>query len=140
MIVCSNFAMTWDYGGATELVLLTVGQEIDGDLEFPWEQTIEERRVIEGSGTEPLPRGLVKGSLTFTAYKTHASDAAARAYIHSHRAEIHARRALRKTLGVAWFEGSQNYPNAVFVSANGRMSVDPDVARTAFTYTLAFPS
>lgn len=140
MSVLSNYAMTWDIGGATELVLLTVGQEIDAELEFPWEQAHEDRRPVEGSGTDPLPRSLVSGSISFTAYKEHANDAAARQYVHDHRAEIHARRGLRKSVIVGWYGGSATYANAMLKSHVPRMAVDPEVAKTAHTYTILFPS
>lgn len=140
MSVFSNWTITWDPSGGTELVLLDEDHEMDAELEFPWEQVIEERQVIEGTGTEPLPRGLVKGSLTFTVFRDHADDAAARTYLLGHRTAIDALKSLRKTLSIEWDGGSKSFANAVFVSAVPRMVVEPDVARTAFTYTLAFPS
>jgi hypothetical protein len=138
-MICSNWTITFDPAG-TPLVLLAIDQEMDGELEFPWEQAIEERRVIEGGTTEPLPRSWVKGALTFTAYKEHADDLTARAYLLSHRVAISALKGLRKTLRITPAGGSNtDISNAVFAAINPRMSVDPDVARTAVTYTLRMP-
>lgn len=139
MPVTSNWTVTWD--PASPLALLAVGQEMEGELEMPWEQEHEDRKVIEGDHTEPLPRSWVKGSLTFTAWKEHASDAAARDYLRTHRAVIHALRGLRKTLRITPTGGTNDdKPNTMIKSARGRMLIDPEnVARTAFTYTFLGP-
>lgn len=138
-MICSNWTITWDPTG-TPLVLLDVGQDMGEELDFPWEQAIEERRVIEGATTEPLPRKWAKGSLTFTAYKEHADDLTARAYLLSHRTAIAALAGLRKTLRITPAGGSAtNISNAVIQSVQPRMSVDADVARTAVTYKILFP-
>ena len=138
-MICSNWTITWDPAG-TPLVLLATGQDMADELEFPWEQAYEERQLIEGTVTEPLPRSLVKGSLSFGVYKEHADDLTARAYLLSHRAAISNLKGLRKTLRITPAGGSNtDIANAVFASINPRMSVDADVARTAVTYVLRFP-
>jgi hypothetical protein len=138
-MIRSNWAITWDPAG-TPLALLAVGQDMGEELEFPWEQAVEERRVVEGGTTEPLPRQWVKGALTFTAYVEHADDLTARAYLLSHRAAISALKGLRKTLRITPSGGSNtDISNAVIQSAVPRMSVDADLARTAVTYKLLFP-
>ncbi len=139
-MICSNWTITWDPAG-TPLVLLAIDQEMDGELEIPWEQEHEDRKLIEGDHTEPLPRSWVKGSLTFTAYKEHADNAAARDYLRTHRAVIHALRGLRKTLRITPDGGTNdNKANTMIKSINPRMFVTEEAkAMTAVTYTFLGP-
>ncbi len=140
MSVISNWKITWDPGG-TPLVLLDHGQEMEGELDLPWEQEHVDRQVIEGTYTEPLPRSWVKGGLVFTAWKEHADDLTARAYILSHRlTTIHGLRGLRKTLRITPLGGGNtDLANTIIKSAPGRMVIVDHVAMTAFTYTLLGP-
>ncbi len=141
-MISSFWSIVWDSGGATQWQVLNYGWDIGDELEWPWEQEHEDRQVVEGAGTEPLPRSLARGSLTLTYFKEHASQADAMDYILSHRAAMDGLRGLRKSLTITPKSGAATVTiaNAMLKSANGRMSVDPDVARTAFTYTFLFPS
>lgn len=140
MSVLSNWKITWDPASAAA-VFLDYAQEMDAELDFPWSQEHEERKVIEGDFTEPLPRGWVSGSITFTAWKEHANDLAAREYLRTHRAACHALRGQRKTLRITPLGGTNDdKANTMLKTANGRMLVMEDgVARTAFTYQFLGP-
>lgn len=136
-MVISSWKITWDPAG-TPVVFLDHGQAMDAEIDWPWSQEHEDRKVIEGTYTEPLPRSLVSGSVTFTAWKTHADDVTARAYILSHRAALP--KGLRKPLRITPLAGSNvDLANTMLKTANGRMIVTVEGAMTAFTYTFLGP-
>ncbi len=140
MPVISNWKITWDPASAA-MVFLDYDQEIDAELLFPWEQDHVDRQVVEGEFTEPLPRIHVKGGITFTVFKEHASNDAAYDYVRTHRAAFHALRGLRKTLRIVRQGGANDdKANTMLKSAPGRVYVtDEDKAMTAFTYTFLGP-
>jgi hypothetical protein len=142
-MVSSFWSIVWDSGGATQWQVLNYGWDIGNEVEWPWEQEHADRQVVEGAGTDPLPLGLSRGSLTITVYKEHASQADAMDYILVHRYSMQARIGIRASLTVTPKSGAMTVtiPQAIIKSANGRMHVEPEaVARTAFTYTFLFPS
>lgn len=139
-MILSHWKVTWDPASAA-LVFLDYDQEIDGELAMPWEQAHEMRQVIEGDASEPLPRKLVTGSLSYTRWVEHASNAAAFDYLRTHRTECHALRGLRKTLRVTPLAGANDdKANTILKSATGRVvDTEEERALTAWTYTFLGP-
>ncbi len=140
MPVISNWKVTWDPAG-TPLVFLDYEEEIERELSMPWEQAHEVRQVIEGAFSEPLPRSHVTGSLSFTRWKDHATNAAAFDYLRTHRADCHALRGLRKTLRITPLDGTDDdKANTMLKSADGRvLDTDEERSITVFTYTFLGP-
>lgn len=87
--VRSLYTVTFDPGGAHELVLVSIGDWMNDDFSgLDAQQGSEDGDYIEADDSEPLARGNTKRKLQFTAHKAHASAAAARDFCFSADAAI----------------------------------------------------
>jgi len=79
MRILSNWRLTFDPAG-TPLVLVDIGQLMDGEIIIPWRQQAETRGRIRAAAAMRVARGNAESGITLTTYTDHASDAAARLF------------------------------------------------------------
>jgi hypothetical protein len=133
------YDITWDQGGALELVIATAGVSyMDEGLELPWGQQVDGNPRLRAPGLQSFGRGNVDGGVSFTVRKQHATAAAAANSIFDHMLALNARTFAARTLQVS-LPGGRIFTlaNAVIHTASTRIldRVMPITTATAWNIT-----
>lgn len=118
--VSSNWKITYDLGGGSEYQLLNWGDEIDDEISFPGQQSVDTGKPIGGAAAVKFGRGQIETQFSFAKWKTHADQATARNWLMELAAAIPT--GVSKNLRVDVYGGSSYLlNNAVIVSWDPRM-------------------
>jgi hypothetical protein len=132
--VKSMWTVTFDPGGSNQLILVSDGDMLEEEIEIANRQDTEDGKYPGASNAEPATRGGITRDLELRVYKTHASLAAARAYVLSQSIAVPAN--TRATLRFVITGGNTyNLSNAVFTDWSVR-PVRTGVHKTLATYRL----
>lgn len=134
-MVSSNWKITYDPTGGTPLLLVDFGTKIAEEFELPWNQSVQESPRLRAASMKFFGRGNVQNGVTFSVYKDHADDAAARNWMLAHAIALPA--LVTKTLKIEVKNGSGYLlAEAVVRSASSRMVPKAPVARTLTRYEI----
>lgn len=135
MIVSSNWKVTFDYGGSSAFELCTYGDDLDDEISFPWSQQVDTAKPARAAASTKYGRGRVEMAITLGVWKTHATHAAARAYLLAHAASLPL--GVAKNLRIDVYGGaSYQLSTAVIASGDGRMATATGVIKTWVQYKI----
>lgn len=131
----SSWKITLAPGEAGERVLVDIGGRIGEELRFPWQQQVDEGRHFRADGRRRWGRGNVSGGLTVQVLDSHASHAAAQAWMLQLQLDLASYSKTVTTLEVETSGGATYVlANAVLSDADSSMMTS---GRTVTTYKIS---